>query len=103
MDIIKNEGKAVWTPARSKHEAAQLKKECSTMVDNYNMAVRNKGDIAKSIVFLRYEDLSLEYEGFAEEIYEKFKLGDFNEAVENLQKSKSINYSIINKSKFAIL
>ena len=73
------------------------------MVDNYNMAVRNKGDIAKSIVFLRYEDLSLEYEGFAEEIYEKFKLGDFNEAVENLQKSKSINYSILNKSKFAIL
>ena len=64
------------------------------MVDNYSMAVRNKGDIAKSIFFLRYEDLSLEYEGFSEEIYEKLKLGDFNKAVENLQKSKtySVNY-----------
>ena len=61
------------------------------MVENYNMALRNKGDIAESIVFLRYEDLSLNYDGFAADIFEEFKLGDFNEGISNLVKSKMCN------------
>ena len=58
------------------------------MVENYNMALRNKVDIAKSIVFLRYEDLSLNFEGKAGDIYEEFKFGDFNEGINNLERGK---------------
>ena len=57
------------------------------MVDNYRMALRNKGEIAKSILFLRYEDLSQNYEQFAARIYEEFKLGDANEAIKHFDKS----------------
>merc|ERR1712037_969977 len=86
LSIIRNEGKKAWTPARSKHEIFVLKGECAMMVENYNMALRNKGDIAKSIVFLRYEDLSLNFEGKAGDIYEEFKFGDFNEGINNLER-----------------
>ena len=88
LSIIRNEGKSAWTPARSKHEIFVLKGECAMMVENYNMALRNKGDIAKSIIFVRYEDLSLNYERFAADIFQAFKLGDFNEGISNLDKSK---------------
>ncbi|CBY32223.1 unnamed protein product [Oikopleura dioica] len=86
LSIIRNEGKSAWTPARSKHEIFVLKGECAMMVENYNMALRNKGDIAKSIIFVRYEDLSLNYERFAADIFQAFKLGDFNEGISNLDK-----------------
>ena len=59
------------------------------MVDNYNMALRNKGDIAKSIIMIRYEDLSLNYERFAADIFEEFKLGNYNEGISNLAKRKT--------------